>query len=97
MVILAIDSQMNLPMPTYTIAQAKDQLSKLVNEALDGSTVRITRHGKQAVRVVPDTDEPRVMTPEDWDRLFKDAESRPLTENVTGADIIRAMRDDEVE
>ena len=33
-------------MPTYSIAQAKDHLSRLVDEALEGKQVTITRHGK---------------------------------------------------
>ena len=36
-------------MSTYSIAQAKDQLSKLVDEALNGQQVTITRHGKPVV------------------------------------------------
>ena len=36
-------------MATYNLAQAKDQLSKLVDEALSGELVTITRHGKPVV------------------------------------------------
>jgi prevent-host-death family protein len=40
-------------MSVYTIAQAKDQLSKLVNEAIAGEDVTIARHGKPVVELRP--------------------------------------------
>jgi len=33
-------------MASYSIAEAKDQLSKLVRQAAEGEDVAITRHGK---------------------------------------------------
>jgi prevent-host-death family protein len=38
---------------TYSIAQAKDQLSRLVDEAVQGNQVTITRHGKPVVELRP--------------------------------------------
>jgi prevent-host-death family protein len=40
-------------MSTYSIAQAKDQLSRLVDEALAGKQVTITRHGKPVAELRP--------------------------------------------
>ncbi|MDO9058073.1 MAG: type II toxin-antitoxin system Phd/YefM family antitoxin [Bradyrhizobium sp.] len=80
-------------MATYSIAQAKDQLSKLVDEALDGQHVTITRHGKPVAelrRVVPAG---RRVTTEDIQWLRQCRESLPSFDGDTVADI-RAMRDD---
>ena len=35
-------------MPTYSIAKAKDNFSKLIDEAVAGEEVAISRHGKVA-------------------------------------------------
>lgn len=40
-------------MSEYSIATAKDQLSRLVDRMLDGEPVTITRRGKPVARVVP--------------------------------------------
>ncbi|KAF2991094.1 type II toxin-antitoxin system Phd/YefM family antitoxin [Methylocystis sp. MJC1] len=40
-------------MSSYPIAKAKEQLSRLVDEALSGETVTITRHGKPVVKLRP--------------------------------------------
>ncbi len=50
--ILAISGQNGGGMPTYSIAKANDNLSKLVDEAVAGEEVAITRHGKVVVYVV---------------------------------------------
>jgi prevent-host-death family protein len=39
-------------MATYSIAEAKDQLSKLVRQAEEGEDVAITRHGENAVDII---------------------------------------------
>jgi prevent-host-death family protein len=46
-------------MSTYSIAQAKDQLSRLVDEALAGKQVTITRHGKPVAELRPAGHAPR--------------------------------------
>ena len=40
-------------MAAYSLAQAKDQLSRLIDEALRGEIVTITRHGKPVVTLSP--------------------------------------------
>src|SRR5271167_459687 len=42
MIIMAIDSQKVIPVGAYSLAQAKDQLSRLVDEALSREIVTIT-------------------------------------------------------
>ncbi len=42
-------------MASYTIAEAKNQLPKLVDKAIAGETVTITRRGKPVARILSDT------------------------------------------
>jgi len=79
-------------MATYTLSQAKDQLSRLVDEALGGQPVTITRHGKPVVHLTPAQPVPKVMTKDDWDWLAKQRASRP-TLTKSAAEMIREMRD----
>jgi len=80
-------------MSTYSIAQAKDQLSKLVDEALNGEQVTITRHGKPVVELRPTVPVGGRTTKENIDWLRKCRESLPSFDGDTVAEI-RAMRDD---
>jgi prevent-host-death family protein len=81
-------------MPTYSVAQAKDHLSKLIDEALTGEEVTITRHGKPVVELRPAR--PAVAgrwPPKLIDEIAARAKSLPsLGENA--ADIVRRMRDE---
>jgi prevent-host-death family protein len=81
-------------MSVYSVAQAKDHLSKLIDEALAGEEVTITRHGKPVVELRPAraADAGR-LPPELIDRIAARAKSLPsLGEDAV--DIIRRMRDD---
>ena len=49
---MAISGQNGGGMPTYSIAKANDNLSQLVDEAVAGEEVAITRHGKVVAYVV---------------------------------------------
>jgi len=82
-------------MPTYTVAQAKDNLSRLIDEALEGNPVTITRHGKPVVRITPmATEAPKAMTDAEIDRLARfRATQQPLP--ISTAEIVRAMRDED--
>jgi len=79
---------------TYSIAQAKDQLSKLVDEALAGDTVTITRHGKAVVELRPaSAPASGYWPPEFIDEIEAEATTLPpLREGA--ADIVRGMRDE---
>jgi antitoxin (DNA-binding transcriptional repressor) of toxin-antitoxin stability system len=78
---------------TYSIAQAKDQLSRLVDEALDGKQVTITRHGKPVDELRPAVPAGRPVTMEDIEWLRKCRKSLPSFDGDSVAEI-RAMRDD---
>jgi antitoxin (DNA-binding transcriptional repressor) of toxin-antitoxin stability system len=40
-------------MPTYSVAEAKNNLSELIDRALNGEGVTITRHGKPVIEFRP--------------------------------------------
>lgn len=65
--------------------QAKNELSKLIEAALNGEQVVITNRGKPSVRLVPEAPKPAknrgfgclkgiVELPDDWDSPKRDAE-----------------------
>lgn len=83
-------------MPRYSIAKAKEQLSRLIDETLSGETVTITRHGKPVVELRPSkpADAPKPMTKADIEWLRKRRDERPpLGEDAVT--LIRRMRDEE--
>ena len=81
-------------MGTYSVAQAKNNLSKLIDEAQAGEPVTITRHGKPAARITPVQVAPRRMTNEDIDRLEAQRNSLPKM-SVSGVELLRQMRDED--
>ena len=84
-------------MSVYSIAKAKDNLSKLVDEALAGEDVAITRHGKVVAYVRSAVERPVRQPPHELvAQIMQRAKSRPsLGENAV--DIIRRMRDGELD
>ena len=82
-------------MATYSIAEAKDQLSKLVRQAEEGEDVAITRHGKVVAHLRSTAERPhRQPSHELVAKIVERAKSRPsLGENAV--DIIRRKRDGE--
>ena len=83
-------------MSTYSIAQAKDQLSKLVDEVLEGKDVTITRHGKPVVEMRPSAQIPasKRSVEETLEWLRKCREQCPKIEGPAAVEVIRAMRDE---
>ena len=83
-------------MPTYSIAKAKDNLSKLVDEAVAGEEVAITRHGKVVAYVRSAIERPMRQPPHELvAEIMARARKRPRLEEP-GVDIIRRMRDGEL-
>ena len=64
-------------MGTYSIAQAKDQLSRLIDEALTGEIVTITRHGKPVVSLTPSAPAPRPVTEAEIEQMRLRRSLRP--------------------
>jgi prevent-host-death family protein len=81
-------------MPSYSIAKAKEQLSRLIDESLRGEIVTITRHGKPVVELRPSANASDRMTAEEMAQLRARRAARPpLGEDAVA--IIREMRDRE--
>jgi prevent-host-death family protein len=86
---------LRLKMASYSVAKAKDNLSKLIDEALAGEEVTITRRGKPAVELRPAraAGDAGRWSRELIDRIAARAKTLPsLGEDAV--DIIRRMRDD---
>jgi prevent-host-death family protein len=80
-------------MSTYSIAQAKDQLSRLVDEVLAGKQVTITRHGKPVAELRPAGQAPRLITKADVQWLRKRREALPALGD-DAVSVVRAIRDE---
>jgi prevent-host-death family protein len=81
-------------MTSYSIAKAKDNLSKLIDEALAGEEVTITRHGKVVAEIRPaETSVAGRWSPELIDEIGARAKSLPSL-GESAADIVRRMRDE---
>ncbi len=81
-------------MSVYSLAQAKDQLSRLVEEALSGERVTITRHGKRVVDLTPCAPAPKAMNIDDLDAMRRRALARPSLGGDSVA-LVREMRDED--
>jgi prevent-host-death family protein len=82
-------------MSVYSIAKAKDNLSKLVDEALAGEDVAITRHGKVVAYLRSAVERP-IRQPSHRlvaEIMARAKKRRPRLEEPA-ADIIRRMRDE---
>lgn len=80
-------------MSTYSIANATDNLSKLVDEAIAGEEGALTRQGEVVAYLRPAV-APAVKKPsaELLAGIFERARLRPPSES--GVDIVREMRDE---
>lgn len=80
-------------MGAYSIAEAKAQLSALVQQAELGESITLTKRGKPVARIVSiivETPKPRV----DLERL-RAFRARIPRSPMTSADMVRKMRDRE--
>jgi prevent-host-death family protein len=80
-------------MSTHSVAEAKNQLPKLIDRALDGETVVITRRGQPVVELRPVRPPPRPMTKADieWLRARRVGRQMPQTDAAT---LVRQMREE---
>lgn len=58
-------------MANYSVAEVKNNLSRLLDEASGGESVVVTRHGKPIARIVPIVDDEREARRRATDRLFE--------------------------
>jgi prevent-host-death family protein len=81
-------------MSTHTVAETKNQLSKLIDRALKGEHIVVTRRGQPVVELKPVRPPPRPITEADieWLRARRVGRKMPKVDAVT---LIRQMRDEE--
>ena len=81
-------------MSSYSVAQAKNKLSELIDRALGGEGVVITRHGQPVIQFKPIRHSPRPMTDADFERL-RQHRARLKRANTDAVTLVRRMRNDE--
>ena len=79
-------------MSTHSVADAKDQLSKLIDRALKGETVVISRRGEPVVELKPVRPVPRPITELDLEWLRARRAGR-IPAKTDAATLIRELRD----
>jgi prevent-host-death family protein len=80
-------------MATHSIAEAKDQLSSLIERALKGEDVVITKHGRPVVELKPVAPPARPVTAADLDWLAaRRVKGSPKTDAGT---LVSQMRDED--
>jgi prevent-host-death family protein len=83
-------------MGTHSVAEAKNQLSELIDRALKGEGVVITRHGRPVVELKPIGPKAAPVTWEGLDWLAeRRSRLRPMKEDA--GTFVSRMRDDEWE
>jgi prevent-host-death family protein len=80
-------------MSTHSVAEAKNQLPKLIDRALKGETVVITRRGQPVVELKPVHPAPRPITDADIEWLRARRALLPPSK-TDAATLIRQMRDE---
>ncbi len=80
-------------MGKHSVADAKNNLSKLIDRALDGEGVVITRHGRPVVelRPIPPAAKPITREAVDWLRQRRVGRRMPREDSVTA---VRRIRDE---
>jgi prevent-host-death family protein len=83
-------------MSTYSVAQAKNQLSSLIDQAMNGEPVVITRHGQPVVELKAVARKGRPMTAEDvaWLQARRVKLLKPDNDPVS---VVERMRDEDLE
>jgi prevent-host-death family protein len=85
-------------MSAYSVAEAKNNLPRLLNEALAGEDVTITRRGKPIARIVANSPAPigddLPTSPSDVEWLRRH-QVKPRDPNFDSVALIRQMRDDD--
>jgi prevent-host-death family protein len=83
-------------MSTHSVAEAKNKLPELIDRALKGEDVVITRHGHPVVTLKPVPAPPKVLTDADLDWLAAHRVGRVMPKEDAGTFVSR-MRDEEWE
>ena len=80
-------------MSTHSVADSKNRLSELIDRALDGESVVITRHGRPVVELKPVQARARPLSAEDLDWLAARHATRRARRDDAGA-LLSRLRDE---
>jgi prevent-host-death family protein len=80
-------------MGVYTIVEAKDQFSKVIEEVRSGVAATITWHGEPVATIMPVRATPRKFTPADYDEIERRRNARAPSE-IDSVASVREMRDE---
>jgi prevent-host-death family protein len=81
-------------MGTHSVAEAKNRLPELIDRALKGEGIVITRHGRPVVELKPIPEPARPVSAADLDWLAaRRVKVRGMKKNA--AELVTAMRDEE--
>jgi prevent-host-death family protein len=81
-------------MSTYSVADAKNRLPELIDRALEGEGVVITRRGRPVVELKPVPEPARAVSPADLDWLASRRISRLSATDDAGT-LVSRMRDED--
>jgi antitoxin (DNA-binding transcriptional repressor) of toxin-antitoxin stability system len=81
-------------MSTHSVAEAKNQLSQLIDRALKGEDVVITRHHQAVAELKAHPARPQAMTKADWEWIRANR-MPPLPPGEDAVSIVRKMRDED--
>jgi len=79
----------------YSVADAKNSLSALIDKALEGEEVIITRHGAPVVRIAPAQSVREKGAPFDYDKLIAER-IKPKTP-IDSVELLRSLYEDSEE
>lgn len=82
-------------MSTYSVAEAKNNLSRLIDLVLKGEPVTITRHGMPVVVLQPAPSAPRPFSAEALAQLRAARERLGASLGEPAGDFVSRMRDEE--
>jgi prevent-host-death family protein len=80
-------------MSQHSVAEAKSHLSELIDRAVDGESVVITRHGSPVVELKPVREPARPVSHADLEWLAQRRVGKPARQNA--GTLLRRMRDEE--
>lgn len=80
-------------MGKHVVPEAEGQLSALIDRALEGDEVVVTRHGAPVVEIRPVVQPGRPMTPAEFE-WFRSRRVKPARAGTSAVDLVRRMRDD---
>lgn len=82
-------------MPNYSVATTKDKLASLIDKALAGEEVVITRHGKPTAKLsAVEAEHVPKRSKDEWLEKLKQLRDLGLHSDTNSVDLIRQMREE---